>query len=284
MTHFHPGCCRMNGSSADFWPRRALVLLSSPDRSPATRSFFFGLLAAAVALVVGCPAESGLGRWRVRLAFYPVAMNVAYFALRTAGPALHPRLYDDALQTADRLLLGGSASVWLQRFTHPVLTEFLSFCYVIFFPYLLFTWVTYLGQKDLRLMQKFWSGFFVIYGLGFLGYLLVPAVGPHLAPGLAAQFAPLHGAITDINARIVLDGSNRVDCFPSLHCAVSSYILFFDRRHRRWRFWLYLVPCVGLWVSTLYLRYHYFVDLVAGFALSAAALWFVNRRFSAPSP
>ena len=75
-----------------------------------------------------------------------------------------------------------------------------------------------------------------------------------------------------------------MDCFPSLHCAVSSYILFFDRRHRRWRFWLYLVPCVGLWVSTLYLRYHYFVDLVAGFALSAAALWFVNRRFPAPSP
>jgi hypothetical protein len=47
---------------------------------------FFALFAVAVALVVECPAESGLGRWRVRLAFYPVAMNVAYFALRTAGP------------------------------------------------------------------------------------------------------------------------------------------------------------------------------------------------------
>ena len=133
-------------------------------------------------------------------------------------------------------------------------------------------------------MQKFWSGFFAIYGLGFLGYLLVPAVGPHLAPGLAECFAPFHGAITDVNARIVLGGSNRVDCFPSLHCAVSSYILFFDLRHRRWRFWLYLIPCVGLWVSTLYLRYHYFVDLVAGFALSAAALWFVHRRFPTPRP
>lgn len=94
---------------------------------------FSAIFAAAVALVVGCPAESGLGWWRVRLAFYPVAMNVAYFALRTAGPALNPRLYDDALQAADRFLLGGNVSVWLQRFTHPVLTEVLSFCYVIFF-------------------------------------------------------------------------------------------------------------------------------------------------------
>jgi membrane-associated phospholipid phosphatase len=240
---------------------------------------FAALLVTAGALVWWCSTDASRARWCVRLAYYPVAMNAAYFALRTAVPALHPRLYDDALQSADRALLGGNASLWLQRFAHPALTEFMSFCYVIFFPYLLFSWITYLVQPDLRLAQKFWSGFFAIYGLGFLGYLLVPAIGPHLEPGLAAQFTPFRGPITDLNTRIVLSGSNRVDCFPSLHCAISSYILFFDLRHRRWRFWLYLVPCVGLWVSTLYLRYHYFVDVLAGFALSAAALWLAHRSF-----
>jgi membrane-associated phospholipid phosphatase len=80
------------------------------------------------------------------------------------------------------------------------------------------------------------------------------------------------GWITDLNARMVLEGSNRIDAFPSLHCAVSAYILFFDRVHRPWRFALYATPCVGLWLSTIYLRYHYFIDVIGGFALAALAL------------
>jgi membrane-associated phospholipid phosphatase len=47
--------------------------------------------------------------------------------------------------------------------------------------------------------------------------------------------------------------------------------LAFDRRHSRRRFRLFLVPVVGLWLSTVYLRYHYLVDLLAGFALAALA-------------
>jgi membrane-associated phospholipid phosphatase len=35
---------------------------------------------------------------------------------------------------------------------------------------------------------------------------------------------------------------------------------------------------VGLWVSTIYLRYHYAVDLVCGFGLAALALWLSNRH------
>jgi membrane-associated phospholipid phosphatase len=118
---------------------------------------------------------------------------------------------------------------------------------------------------------------FTIYGIGFLGYSLVPAGGPHLAfPG---EFhVPLTGwVVTRFNALIVEKGSNGVDVFPSLHCAVSCYLLFFDRQHARWRYRLYLVPCVGIWFATIYLRYHYFLDLVVGFAIAGFALWLTNR-------
>ena len=118
----------------------------------------------------------------------------------------------------------------------------------------------------------------MLYGIGFLGYSLVPAAGPWVH--MAGEFAvPLTGGwMTELNARVIGAGSNGVDVFPSLHCAVSAYLLVFDWRHRRWRFAAYVLPCIGLWVSTVYLRYHYFIDLVAGFALAAAALA-VARRF-----
>jgi len=137
-------------------------------------------------------------------------------------------------------------------------------------------------RTPLPLAQRFWAGLFTLYGIGFLGYSLVPAAGPWVS--LAGQFAvPLTGGwITDLNARVIGAGSNGVDVFPSLHCAVSAYCLFFDLRHKRWRFFAYVVPCVGLWLSTVYLRYHYLIDLVAGFALAAVVLE-VARRFTPAS-
>jgi membrane-associated phospholipid phosphatase len=158
----------------------------------------------------------------------------------------------------------------------PLLTEVLSFCYLLFFPYMVVSWIYY-ARQGLPLLRKLMVGMFTIYGLGFLGYSFVPAAGPHLAFG--NEFAsPLTGwAIAKLNSLVVARGSNGVDVFPSLHCAISCFLLFFDRQHARWRHRLYLVPCIGLWIATIYLRYHYFVDVVLGFALAAFALWVANR-------
>ena len=147
---------------------------------------------------------------------------------------------------------------------------------MLFFPYLFFSLVYYFCG-DVKLLKKFVIGLFSIYGIGFLGYSWVPAMGPCHA--MAAQFTtPLTGWwITNVNAAIVARGSNGVDVFPSLHCAISTFFLFFDRRRRPWRFKLYLVPCVGLWFSTIYLRYHYFIDVLCGFVLAALALWLANH-------
>jgi membrane-associated phospholipid phosphatase len=196
--------------------------------------------------------------------------------MKTAIPKSHPQRMDAVLQHIDQLGIGTNLSLRLQPLIHPALTEFFSFCYILFFPYLLFSLIYYFCG-DVALLKKFVSGLFTIYGIGFLGYSLLPAAGPYLS--MADQFTkPLDGWwITKWNAAIVAAGSNKVDVFPSLHCAISSFLLFFDRRHRPWRFRLYLVPAVGLWLSTIYLRYHYFIDVVCGFALAALALWLANQ-------
>jgi membrane-associated phospholipid phosphatase len=100
----------------------------------------------------------------------------------------------------------------------------------------------------------------------------MPAAGPYVA--MAGDFVrPLEGGwLTRIHHAIVVRGTNGVDVFPSLHCGVTSFLLFFDRRHAPRRYRLLLVPVAILWTSTIYLRYHYFVDVVAGFAISALGL------------
>ena len=211
-------------------------------------------------------------RWRIRLLFYVVAMNVLFQRMATAVPLVNPWNADSFLHYLDRLLIGENLSLRMQPFICRPLTEVMSFCYILFLPYLTISLFLYLlGRPDQA--RPFYAGLFTLYGIGFLGYLLFPARGP--IDALAAQFSvPLEGGwLTRWTAETVEKGSNHVDAFPSLHCAVSFYLLLSDRRYHRWRFWSYLLPAAGLWVSTIYLRYHYLVDVLAGFTLSIFCLW-----------
>jgi membrane-associated phospholipid phosphatase len=238
--------------------------------------FYFALIVVNAAAIWFCRSKDTALHWRVGLLFYPIGLNIVFPQMKSAIPKIHPEKMDTVLQHIDSMGIGTNLSVRLQPYVHPVLTELFSICYMLFFIYLFFS-IIYYFCGDVKLLKKFIVGLFTIYGIGFLGYSFVPAGGPCKA--MADQFTvPLTGwCFTKWNAAIVAQGSNGVDVFPSLHCAVSSFFLFFDRRYRRWRFWLYLVPCVGLWFSTIYLRYHYLVDVVCGFVLSAFALWMAKR-------
>jgi hypothetical protein len=63
------------------------------------------------------------------------------------------------------------------------------------------------------------------------------------------------------------------DVFPSLHGAISAYLLFWQWNHdRRAVFWG--APLMaGIWLSTLFLGFHYFPDLVSGGLLAAVSAW-----------
>lgn len=228
----------------------------------------FALLLANVAVIAWCEQRENAFRWRVRLWFYPIVMNVVFFMMGPAILKVAPGRCDTALRAIDETLFGAILSVRAEALATPGLTEVMSGCYLLMFPYLVLTWFAY-ARRDLGLFRQFFAGLFTIYGLGFLGHSLVPAAGPHLAfPG---QFtAPLTGwLVTDFNAQVVARGSNTVDVFPSLHCAVTAFLLWFDRRHAPGRFRLLLLPCLGLWLATVYLRYHYFIDVAVGFLLAA---------------
>lgn len=264
------------------WIRFATVLgLGSPESL-----LYLALIFVNLGLISACERMESPARWRWRLLFYVAAMNIVFIHMKSAIPKIQPLRMDSFLQRVDSALIGRNLSLRLESLTHPALTDFFSACYILFFPYLAVSLILYYSG-DLGLLKKFATGLFTIYGIGFLGYSLLPAVGPALHMPSAFSVPLQGGWITNANVAVVSKGSNGVDVFPSLHCAVSSFLLFFDRRHRPWRFKIYLIPAVGLWISTIYLRYHYFVDLLCGFALSAFALRLAHnfeRTSVEPSP
>jgi len=236
---------------------------------PTARPYLMLLLVGA-GLVLWSTLRPSEILWRLRLGYYGAAMAIAYLEMGPALEAVRAPLWDERLARIDTWLFGVTPALWLQAWVHPVATDALSLAYMLYIPYMATGLLRYwLG--DLGTAKRFFTGVVGLYGVGLMGYLLLPARGPYLAMAGQFQVALRGGSLTEWNAAMVQFGSNHVDVFPSLHCAVSAFILFFDRRHSPRFFLLYLVPCVALWVATLYLRYHYLVDVLVGFTLFAVA-------------
>ena len=189
-----------------------------------------------------------------------------YWQTTAISTALGTARWDAALLAADRRLCGETPAVACARIAAPWLTDLMSACYQTYLVYLHLALVQVLrGPVD---VAEAWAArVYRAFAAGFALYLLVPALGPGAAfPALCGP--PLAGgAMTRFNDAVVASGNAALGTFPSLHVLITLALLAHDARHARGRFALLVLPALGLFASTVYLRYHYAVDLGAGVVL-----------------
>lgn len=226
---------------------------------------FLGLFAVSAAVYRWSP-------WRPRLIYCAVIVQALFYLIRRAVDRLGVPRIDARLEALDLALFGLNPNLALERYSPGPFMDLMSLCYLFaFLPYILAAFVSYY-RGELETLQRFCAGLFTVYALGFLGYTLWPAVGPYAS--MADRFAaPLTGSwLTTAHHAFVVRGTNGIDAFPSLHCALTGFVLAFDRRHAPFRFRLMLAPVALLWIATVLLRYHFVVDVAAGFALAGLGL------------
>ncbi len=241
-------------------------------------------LSAAVALRAWrrhrSPVAAARSAIEVARDFLPFfAVLLLYETLHDLTPVLRPEVADGALVAIDRALFGVDASAWLGRFATPTLTRAMVACYASYFVALPLLASAIYWTGDRRLFRELMVSGVLTTVIGYCGYLLVPAVGPYVyqsalfptrLPGGGPETHLFIAAIDD------LKGVAR-DCFPSLHTAHTTVVLAFAARFRRWAFLGYLPVAIGLYVSTVYLRMHYVVDVFAGFGAAALGVWLGPR-------
>ncbi len=199
-----------------------------------------------------------------------------------------PTTLDGVLGALDRRVFGVMPSVWLTRFYHPLVTELMTVCYASLFLVPLFLLTRLSIRNDRARFREVAVSLLLTYSIGLIGYLTIPAIGPRYA--FDTSFTePLVGIWLTVPAAHMWRSLQAIDrdCFPSLHVALSAVSLVYLWRYRAWAGGRVIVAVsapiiVGLWISTLYLRYHYGVDVLAGFALAGVVTW-VAPRLSNPA-
>jgi len=182
---------------------------------------------------------------------------------------------DSWLIAADRFLFGTDPTVWLQKITYPWLTELLQWIYATdYFLPLLLLLILYLKKSRI----PFQKSVFILVGgyiLSYFGYFLIPAIGPRFT---IVHSVPLHGVFLREKLRDLIycmEACPR-DCFPSGHTEIPLLTLWLAHRYQRRLFRIYLPIVIGMIFSTVYLRFHYVVDIIAGAALAGGIILVTN--------
>jgi membrane-associated phospholipid phosphatase len=63
------------------------------------------------------------------------------------------------------------------------------------------------------------------------------------------------------------------DAMPSLHIITAFLITYLARKFRSNSFYFYLPYLVLMTIATVYLRYHYVVDIAGGIVVSVFTIW-----------
>jgi len=205
------------------------------------------------------------------------AVFLTYFQLRDILPAVSPHALDANILAFDLRLFGVEPSLAWDQYVTPATTEWFAFFYFSYFAILTMHVVPFLfAVKNDTLMTQFGLGICVVFCTAHTIYMLVPGYGPYAY--LAGQFKhQLSGGLFwGLVREAVEAGGAQKDIFPSLHTAAPTFFAIFSYRHRRLRPFKYTWPIVGFFAvqiifATMFLRWHYLIDIFAGIALATLA-------------
>lgn len=180
---------------------------------------------------------------------------------------------DFLLIKIDFFIFGQHPSLWIERFITPWFTDLMSLAYLsyYFIPVILIS-VLYLKDK----MKEFNNAMFVLafgYYLSFVGYIIFPAIGPRFTLENLYSIQLKGSFITDF-VRDTLNAleHNKRDCMPSGHTQIVLMVLYLALRYEKLLFYIFLPIVCLLILSTVYLRYHYVIDLFAGFIFAVVSI------------
>ncbi|OQX68040.1 MAG: hypothetical protein B6A08_12140 [Sorangiineae bacterium NIC37A_2] len=221
-------------------------------------------------------------------------LEASYFQFRTTLPQMSSRSLDHQLYELDLRLFGVEPALWAQKWVTPALTEWFSFAYLAYFLLAaLFIFPMLFVVRSRALMAEFCFGLICIFAFGHLTYTIVPGYGPYHA--LASEFTvPLPaGFWHDLQNHVVASAGAQKDIFPSIHTAVPTFLAYFSYRHRNQAPYKYVWPvvtffAVNIALATMYLRWHYLIDVIAGLGYAASGIvasiiiprWEIARRES----
>ena len=226
-------------------------------------------LATAVSLL-WLRSLSGPSRrfWKFLHDWYPVMIfPLFYKEVELLAAAFGDWGLTEPIRSLEANLFQGHPSLYLsERWSWVPLSEYLHFCYFSFMVMLPVVGGYWYGRGQMLAFREllflvgvaFYGSyvFFILFPVDSPFYLADPPQGP-----IADYF--FYNLVHEISSR----GGARGGAFPSTHVSASIIVLVVAWKRQRRLAYLLLPIVLGVMVATVYGRFHYVLDTIAGLAL-----------------
>lgn len=233
-----------------------------------------------------------------RLFISLVVCFAVYSNLKAMIPTLRPGVnYDSFLYSLDRaLFLGNDPYVWIQNHSNTWFDDLMERSYFFYFFFTVFGLGGSYIFGSIEWFERTITAFIVSYMVGMVGYFLVPALGPAFFRETGAMLeATLDYPLKQYILGHYLDYAsspktamivrfNGLAAFPSLHCANAVLFMYFLGKKEIWMPVLLFIPLVLLMISTVWLGWHWAVDLIGGLAVTCVAIRISTRLLPNEQP
>lgn len=228
-------------------------------------------------------------RWVLRDWLPFLLLTLVYESLRMYTGIIRTVPIDPALDVLDRQIFGVSPTLWMQRLYHPLLTDYMAFAYMLYFIMPLALIFLLYWKKRREDFRELALAIVLCFYSGFLLFIIFPAGPPRFYTPMMPSFDPPQLSsffgLFEATTR-AFDAANPIKVyasFPSLHCTIAMLTLVYAWRFRdlfgkKWILPMIYAPLVvSLWISTVYLRHHWVVDVWAGWVLGYGCAWLSPR-------
>lgn len=226
--------------------------------------------------------------------WYPVLMILFCFKeIYLIMISLNHGLYDEILLKTDYLIFGMNPTQFLAGYLNPYAVEFFQIVYGVFYLMpVIYALELYLWHRYDELKYAMFVILFGFY-LSFIGYVIIPAVGPrftlhefHLLntemPGLffAEKIRDFINFVESIPVNVPdPEAYAQRDAFPSGHTIIILLITYLSHKIKSNSFYFYLPYSMLMLFSTVYLRYHYVIDLIGGIPVVLITIYTANKIY-----
>ena len=202
-----------------------------------------------------------------RAAYAVLLTPLLYAELSVLNRFFTQRYFDATVQAWDAAVFGGQPSIGLSAlFPWLPFSEVLHLGYFGYYAIIPAAILGVFATRGLGAMQRTALAVAAAFFVSYLIFMFFPVAGPRY------EFAQIGGEIGEgtlfgIVHGILEAGSSKGTAFPSSHIAASlAGVVAAGREDRRW-FWLLLIPELSLTAGTVYGRFHYATDALAGILL-----------------
>ena len=190
---------------------------------------------------------------------------------------IFPGSFDYLINKLELAVFGVYPTVWLQNVARPWLTEFFVYSYFsYYFLIIIPALILYIPGKRWE-FHEFSVNVMLAYYISFIIFVLFPVEGPrfvlaslHTSPLIGYGFSEIHAYFMDM-------GAYRGGAMPSSHIAATFASLMMIRRYKKGVYYLMLPLVVSMVLSTVYGRYHYVSDALAGILVGWLSLVLVSE-------